>query len=84
MRERWLGRVQRDSRARVVSDRQHGAGVPIVPFVPVRCPRCREGQPVTYGARELRAGKTRYHICQGCGLKFQSLEVDPTSDQPVG
>lgn len=52
-------------------------GLPVVPFVPVRCPRCRLAKPVTTGRYELR----RYHLCRGCGQKFLSQEIDPLAPQ---
>lgn len=50
----------------------------MVPFVPVRCPRCLAEKPRTVGTHERRDGKVRYHICQGCGIKFHSIEIDPS------
>lgn len=44
-----------------------------VPFVPVRCPRCRARKPRTYGQDR----RIRYHECQKCGHKYRSLEVPP-------
>lgn len=47
--------------------------LPVVPFVPFRCPNCRRHKPRTYSQR----GRTRLHRCQACGAKYRSLEVDP-------
>lgn len=62
--------------------------VPIVPFVPVRCPSCgedahdldadqagggRRRKPRMYGRR----GRVRYHFCE-CGVRFRSLEIPPS------
>lgn len=90
-RRRWLDRIDRGPRRPPPDpyddpeelDDQAGDGddaqVPLVPFVPVRCPRCHAPQPTTYGVHELKAGKTRYHLCQreACGCKFQSREINP-------
>lgn len=48
--------------------------LPVVPFVPFRCPKCRASKPFTYGS----TGRMRYHRCQDCGTKFRSLELRPT------
>jgi hypothetical protein len=77
-RERWLRRVQRSPKVEVELPKQATEETPLVPFVPVRCPRCRAGQPHTYGVRDLKAGCFRYHLCQECQLKFRSLELDAT------
>jgi len=47
--------------------------VPMVPFVPFRCPHCGRHKPFTYGV----VGRVRYHKCQACGKKYRSLEVAP-------
>lgn len=47
--------------------------LPIVPFCPFRCPRCRAAKPRTY--RVLQ--RVRYHRCLACGCKFRSLELGP-------
>lgn len=48
-----------------------------VPFVPVRCPKCKARKPRTYGQDR----RVRYHACQECGHKFRSLEVGPDAVQ---
>ncbi|MCA3007423.1 MAG: hypothetical protein INH34_03505 [Phycisphaerales bacterium] len=48
-------------------DAQHS----VVPYCPVRCPRCAAPKPFTYG-RKLRI---RYHRCRDCGAGFRSLEL---------
>mgnify|MGYP001574721486 FL=1 len=55
-----------------------GEVVPVVPFLPVRCPQCGAGKPVTDGVRDQRAGRVRYHICQECRLKYHSIEIATT------
>lgn len=78
-RKRWLERVDRPRRESPRFPVSDGPiPVPLVPFVPVRCPRCRKVKPITYGKREAPEGRVRYHTCQGCGEKFQSMEIDPT------
>lgn len=76
-RKRWLDRVERSPKIQV-NVAQPNSDVPTVPFVPVRCPRCRAGKPVTYGVHDLKAGCVRHHLCQNCDLKFRSLELDAT------
>lgn len=51
------------------------SGIPTVPYVPVRCPNCRAGKPITDGRYEAKM--RRYHTCQVCGLEFRSVELDP-------
>lgn len=46
--------------------------VPIVPFVPFRCPNCSRHKPFTYKVR----GRLRYHKCQACGERYRSWEMD--------
>lgn len=81
--ERWLSRVRR-KRVVHVSVPQPVSEVPTVPFVPVRCPRCSAGSPVTYGVHDLKSGRTRYHLCCECKLKFRSLELDATGGDALG
>lgn len=50
-----------------------GDRLPVVPFVPFRCPKCRATKPATYGS----TGRLRYHRCKHCGTKFRSLELQP-------
>lgn len=45
--------------------------LPVVPFVPFRCPRCNAHKPRTHAVR----GRTRQHRCQACGLNYRSLEL---------
>lgn len=45
--------------------------VPVVPFVPWRCPRCGDAKPFTYGHR----GTLRWHLCQGCNTRYRSREL---------
>lgn len=45
--------------------------VPVVPFVPFRCPRCGRHKPDTYRVE----GRIRYHRCQHCRTRYKSLEV---------
>lgn len=52
---------------------QDWEGLPVAPFVPVLCPRCRESKPITYG----QSGRLRYHQCKRCGDRFKSWQIDP-------
>jgi len=50
--------------------------LPIVPFLPFRCPRCSSGKPRTYTVRrDPDAPTTRYHRCQSCGQRYRSIEL---------
>lgn len=49
--------------------------LPIVPFVPFRCPTCGRHKPFTYKVR----GRLRYHRCQHCNQKYRSFEVGADS-----
>lgn len=52
-----------------------------VPYLPVRCPRCRRGDCVeTYSTRLKKSPPTRYHECRRCTFKFRSFEVDEGPD----
>lgn len=48
--------------------------LPIVPFCPFRCPRCKAAKPKTYKVLQ----RLRYHRCQHCGTKYRSVELNPT------
>ena len=86
---RWLERVPRPPRRRREGGEdgeerplpepigEHG-GLPLVMFIPVRCPFCGAPKPITDGVRDLVAGRIRYHRCRGCGAKFRSKELDST------
>lgn len=50
-----------------------GEGLPTVPYVPFRCPRCHAAKPRTYAVRQVY----RYHKCRRCGHFYRSLELDP-------
>jgi transcription elongation factor Elf1 len=52
--------------------------VPVVAFVPFRCPRCARHKPTTYKVR----GRLRYHRCRACGQRYRSFEVGPDSVGP--
>lgn len=54
--------------------------LPIVAFVPFRCPKCGACKPRTYGQR----GRVRYHICSECQTRYRSLEVPPADAPSVG
>lgn len=81
--DRWLSRVPRRER-RAAPPPAAGEqapspgedGVPVVPYVPIRCPRCGERKPTTDGVHDVRDGRTRYHLCKGCDLKFRSVEIE--------
>jgi len=45
--------------------------VPVVPFVPFRCPRCGRHKPRTHAVQ----GRLRRHQCQACGCAYRSLEM---------
>lgn len=85
---RWLSRVDRGDRRRRPDPEPEpeekpaynphpyvdpDQGVPVVPFLPVRCPRCGAGKPITHGI--LVARKRRYHTCQECDLRYRSIEI---------
>lgn len=89
MRRRFLDRVPRRSQQHEPpppppepapssggeGDDGEGDELPIVPFVPVRCPRCKATKPITDGI--YKPLRRRYHLCQDCGRKFLSVELDP-------
>lgn len=53
---------------------------PVVPYWPVRCPRCRARRPRVKSTHANKAGDTiRYHVCRDCELHFDSRElaIDP-------
>lgn len=55
--------------------------IPVVPFVAWRCPKCGDRKPRTYSQR----GRIRLHLCQRCGIKYRSLELDDPSEwRPPG
>lgn len=80
---RWLSRVDRGRRPEPEPRREPEyrpnpyadpeQGVPVVPFLPVRCPRCGAGKPITDGVYKAR--QRRYHTCQECDLKYRSVEI---------
>jgi transposase-like protein len=85
VKRRWFERVERPVRVHVEVEMVHDElMVPIVPFVPVRCPRCSTGYPITYGMHDLRAGRTRYHLCKECNTKFKSLELSVEAREDDG
>lgn len=45
-----------------------------VPFLPVRCPRCRSADHVKTTGR-YSGTAIRYHHCSECDLKFRSQEI---------
>lgn len=47
--------------------------LPLVPYVPFRCPFCGASKPFTAGVRQ---GK-RWHKCQRCGRGYRSIECTP-------
>lgn len=47
--------------------------VPIVPYVPPRCPICERSRTKTYG----QEGRIRYHKCLRCGRRYRSREMLP-------
>lgn len=49
--------------------------LPIVPFVPFRCPSCGRHKPRTYGQK----GRKRFHRCLHCNTKYASFELDAKS-----
>lgn len=81
-RRRFLGRIERPAPVGPPIEPPSPAapsvgddGVPMVPFVPVRCPGCEADKPRTTGVHRTRAGRVRYHLCKVCGQRFRSLEV---------
>lgn len=57
---------------------EDGDQLPIVPFVPFRCPQCGRHKPFTNTVR----GRMRYHRCQHCGTKYRSFELSSDSIGP--
>ncbi len=53
--------------------------VMVVPYVPVRCPKCGSTKPRTNGVKG-EEGK-RYHICKNprCGCRFISEEINTST-----
>jgi len=50
--------------------------LPIVPFMPFRCPACRHAKPKTYTVRQGGGvPATRHHKCQNCGQRYKSIEL---------
>lgn len=47
-------------------------------WISIRCPRCDAKKPKTDSVRP----PIRYHNCQKCGLRFQSLEIDMADALP--
>ena len=47
--------------------------LPMVPFVPFRCPKCGRHKPRTQHVR----GRLRTHICLACGARYRSIELPP-------
>ena len=47
--------------------------IPVVLYLPVRCPNCKAGKPRTTGG--YTAKKRRYHVCQRCDLEYLSQEI---------
>lgn len=56
-------------------DDLHENVLPVVPYVPFRCPACARHKPFTGNVR----GRLRTHVCQACGTKYRSLEVDASA-----
>lgn len=93
MRERWLSRLpppdDGDDEQPELPRRPPGvigytsAGLPVVPYVPARCPQCGTRKPRTTGVKETAEGITRYHICRACGQQYHSRELDPRTGKPV-
>ena len=54
-------------------DDLHESVLPVVPFVPYRCPACKRHRVKTSNTR----GRIRQHLCLACGMKYRSLELDP-------
>lgn len=52
-------------------DNLHDSVLPVVPFVPFRCPSCGRHRPFTGNVR----GRLRRHVCQACGTKYRSYEL---------
>jgi predicted RNA-binding Zn-ribbon protein involved in translation (DUF1610 family) len=77
------------STRRVWIDRRGGEGpppsddsLPMVPYVPFRCPSCGRHKPRTENVR----GRVRRHTCMACGTRYRSLEmpagaVDPNFEE---
>jgi len=48
------------------------AHLPVVAFLPFRCPSCGRHKPFTFNVR----GRIRSHQCQSCGTQYRSWEID--------
>ncbi len=82
MGERWLSRVPRAPlRPAAETPPEPGNSAAdsravVVPYVPVRCPRCRARRPSVQGVHPNRSGDViRYHVCRECSLAFRSREL---------
>lgn len=74
-RRRWLEDVERPRRRpRPVQVPADAEDLPVVPFIPVRCPNCGglRKRTSTYPAKGRR-----YHVCKDCGQRFRSEETTP-------
>ena len=82
-RRRWLDRVPRKRKrahdqveAELPPAELADEVVIVVPYVVLRCPRCRADKPKNQGVHDLIEGRTRYHLCRDCGYKFLSRQIE--------
>ena len=47
--------------------------VPIVLYLPPRCPTCRSREKLTTGGYPQK--RKRYHVCKRCGCYYHSIEI---------
>ena len=52
--------------------------LPVVPFLPVRCPLCRADKAIKNNGTVVTEGgrRVRYHQCETCGQRFKSVEIE--------
>jgi len=54
--------------------RQSGDKIPVVRYMPTRCPSCGSEKTRIYSSRDR---PVRYHKCNDCGQNFKSIEANP-------
>jgi len=55
-----------------LEDVEEEKGLACVAWIPIRCPHCASKHQNNYKTR----GRLRYHLCQDCGERFKSLEIE--------
>jgi hypothetical protein len=76
----WRQTVQLDRAGLSKAGNQFGEEdmLPLVPFVPFRCPSCGRHKPRTGRV----SGRVRYHQCLACGTRYRSLEMPAGAVDP--